>query len=55
MKYLKNTAWQRNTDIVATAWLYPKCSYTVIGRKFNISRQRVHQILRREKSRIQGG
>ena len=54
MKYLTNTAWRRNADVVATAWLCPKLSYTQIGRRFEISRQRVHQILKREKDRIGG-
>lgn len=54
MKYLKNTEWRRNTDVVVTAWLCPELSYTQIGKKFkpSISRQRVHQILKREKDRI---
>lgn len=53
MKYLTNTQWRRNTDVVVTAWLNPKLSYSQIGRRFEISRQRVHQILRREKRRVQ--
>ena len=52
MKYLRNTDWRRNMDIVVTTWQNPDLSYTVLGRKFKISRQRVHQILRREKERI---
>jgi len=50
-KYLRNTEWRRNTDVIVTAWQNPKLSYAEIGEKFEISRQRVHQILRREKRR----
>lgn len=55
MKYLTNTSWRRNLDVLATAWLCPQLSYAKIGRRFEISRQRVHQILKREKDRVQGG
>ena len=54
-KYLTNTSWRRNLDVLATALFCPKLSYSQIGRRFEISRQRVHQILKREKDRIQGG
>ncbi len=51
MKYDSNTKRQRNQQIITFRERNPEYSLEEIGRLFGITKQRAHQIIKRDKER----